>query len=122
MSKYAPLAGYLARQPGDRIPVTFAEIETVLGVPLPSSKRYPAWWSNSPTNNPMTRVWLEAGFRTEQVDIPAQRLVFRRAAPAPSPRDRQETYPGFGALRGTVRMDPDLDLTQPADPDWGAEA
>lgn len=123
MSKYAPLATYLRRQPGERVPLTFSEIEQVLGCALPASKRYPAWWSNSPTNNPMTRVWLEAGFVTEQVDIPAQRLTFRRAkrqetGPGPGAMDR---YPGYGAMRGTIRFAADLDLTKPADPQWGAE-
>lgn len=123
MSKYDPLATYLRQQPGERIPLTFAEIERVLGRPLPASKRYPAWWSNSPTNNPMTKVWLEAGFVTEQVDIPAERLTFRRARPAepgPSPGGL-DRYPGYGAMRGTIRFAADLDLTAPADPDWGAD-
>lgn len=123
MSKYDPLASYLQRQSGERIPLTFSEIEQVLGRPLPASKRYPAWWSNSPTNNPMTRVWLEAGFVTEQVDISAQRLTFRRAkrvepASGPGGLDR---YPGYGAMRGTIRFASDLDLTAPADPEWGAD-
>lgn len=123
MSKYDPLATYLQRQPGERIPLTFSEIEKVLGRPLPASKRYPAWWSNSPTNNPMTRVWLEAGFVTEQVDIPAQRLTFRRTKHVGSASDsgRLDRYPGYGAMRGTVRLAPDLDLTAPADPAWGAD-
>ncbi|MDP2215491.1 hypothetical protein [Phenylobacterium sp.] len=123
MSKYDPLASYLMRQPGDRVPLTFSEIEKVLGRPLPASKRYPAWWSNSPTNNPMTRVWLEAGFVTEQVDIPAQRLTFRRAkrVERPAGSGGLDRYPGYGAMRGTIRFATDLDLTAPADPEWGAD-
>jgi hypothetical protein len=31
----------------------------------------------------MTKVWLEAGFKTEQVDIEGRKLVFRRVTPSP---------------------------------------
>ena len=123
MSKYDPLGSYLRGQPGERIPLSFAEIERVLGRPLPASKRYPAWWSNSPTNNPMTRVWLEAGFVTEQVDTSAEGLTFRRAqrAEATSGPGGMDRYPGYGAMRGTIRYAAAIDLTAPADPEWGAE-
>jgi hypothetical protein len=30
-------------------------------------------------------------------------------------------HPLRGALKGTIRIAPDVDLTQPADPEWGAE-
>jgi hypothetical protein len=30
----------------------------------------------------MTKVWLEAGFETEQVDMAARKLVFRRVGGA----------------------------------------
>ena len=29
---------------------------------------------------------------------------------------KRPTY--FGAMRGTLKIDPSLDLTQPADPEW----
>ena len=48
--------------------MTFAEIEALLGEKLPASKQYPAWWSNNPSNNPMTKEWLAAGFQTESVE------------------------------------------------------
>ena len=62
MSKYAPLKDFLVAQNVDRVPMSFAEIETVLNLSLPASKQYAAWWSNNPSNNPMTREWLAAGF------------------------------------------------------------
>ena len=79
MGRYEPLRAFLDAQAGDRIQLTFQEVENILGVALPASKRYPAWWSNNPSNNPMTKVWLAAGFVTEQVDTAGERLVFRRA-------------------------------------------
>ena len=39
MYHYAPLKSHLAGQAADRIPMTFAEIERVLGRPLPPSAK-----------------------------------------------------------------------------------
>lgn len=78
MGKYAPLRDFLISREEDYVPMSFAEIERVLGTRLPASKRYPAWWSNNPSNNPMTREWLEAGFETESVNTGSEKLVFRR--------------------------------------------
>ena len=32
---------------------------------------------------------------------------------------RDERHPLFGALKGLTRIPPGVDLTEPADPDWG---
>ncbi|BCM21570.1 hypothetical protein [Mesorhizobium sp. J8] len=79
MGKYSPLRSYLMAQTGERVPMSFGDIEKLLGEKLPASKRYPAWWSNNPSNNPMTKEWLAAGFQTESVNIAGESLVFRRA-------------------------------------------
>jgi len=80
MSKYEPLQRFLEHaSQRAHIPMTFAEIETVLGGKLPaSSRRHRAWWSNNPTNNVMTYAWLNAGYETADVDLGAERLTFRR--------------------------------------------
>src|ERR1700739_349043 len=79
MSKYDALGVYLKRQPRDRVPMTFAEVEAVTGVKLPASARkHRPWWSNNADNSGMTKVWLGAGFVSEQVDIASRKLVFRR--------------------------------------------
>jgi hypothetical protein len=133
MGKYVPLKAYLETQGRDHVPMTFAEIERVIGEPLPASKQYPAWWSNNPSNNVMTREWLAAGYQTESVDISGEKLVFRRVKPAgaagvvrafgtsdPSGGNGQGTvrHPIYGCLAGTITIMPGVDLTEPADPDW----
>jgi hypothetical protein len=128
MSKYAPLGEYLRKQKSKLVPITFVEIERIIGAKLPKSQRYPAWWSNNPWNNVMTQIWLDAGFETEQVDVVGRKLVFRKISePAPthgsnSPRggsDASERHPLIGWLKGTVQVAPGVDLTEPADPEWG---
>ena len=122
MSKYAGLGDHLRRQKFQEIPMTFAEIERVIGAPLPpTAMQHRAWWSNNPSNNVMTRVWLEAGFCSEQVDLADRKLVFRRvdqsqSSGAPS-SPRRGPFP-FGALKGFVRVGEGVDLTDPADPEW----
>ena len=126
MSKYAPLAAYLGQVSGSEAPMTFAEIERVIGHALPSSKKYPAWWSNNPSNNVMTKAWLSAGFQTERVDVARQRLVFRRTADV---ERASSAFAGSGGLlqriqarlAGTVTVAPGVDLTAPVSDIWEAE-
>jgi hypothetical protein len=136
MSKYAPLGNYLREQPFSEVPMTFAEIERVTGIKLPpKAQSHRAWWSNSPSNNVMTKVWLDAGFRSERVDMAARKLVFRRVHPkAPTPGggmneggrpfkpqtgpEQPRRHPIFGAMKGWFTIEKGYDLTQPAMPEW----
>ena len=133
MSKYDPLGAFLRSRDADETPMTFDEVEAVIGAPLPpAAARHPAWWSNNPQNNVMTRVWLDAGFRTERVDLRSGKLVFRRVAePAAAPPSQAETpkEPRRGVLEGlrrelggTVSVRPGVDLTAPTGEAWDAEA
>ena len=124
MSKYQSLGQFLRKQSAEQVPMTFQEIEKVTGSKLPSSKQYPAWWSNNTMNNVMTKVWLEAGYRTEQVDIAGEKLVFRRATPGMQENSRMfvsgpkkgitAKHPIVGALKGTFIIEPGWDLATSA--------
>lgn len=131
-SRYAPLTAHLLKIGQSRIPMTFAEIETLVGYPLPASAhKHRAWWSNNPSNSVITWAWLAAGYRSEQVDMEGRRLVFRRAeaeraqetAPVPTPSaDRAGLLKAlYGALAGTVTVPDGTDLTAPTAADWRAE-
>ncbi|HWD28021.1 MAG TPA: hypothetical protein VG387_12700 [Rhizomicrobium sp.] len=142
MGKYDALGVFLRAQNRDHVPMRFDEIERVVGIKLPKSQAYPAWWSNSTSNNVMTQIWLDAGYRTEQVDTAGRKLVFRRAAqPSPSPprgggsggmsedarkwdgpQAAADRHPAIGWLKGTFSIEPGYDVTRPAlDPDELAE-
>lgn len=129
MGKYDPLTAHLKSRQTSEVPMTFAEIEQLLGFALPaSSATHRAWWSNNPQNNVMTRAWLRAGYRTAEVDIPGRKLVFRRTGPASEtdaasappaePMVDHVDHPLFGCMAGTVTFVEGVDLTEPADPDW----
>jgi len=132
MGKYEPLAQFLRRQQAAEVRLTFAEIERIVGVRLPpSARKQRAWWSNNPQNSVMTKVWLAAGFRSEQVDMEARKLVLRRVPKSagqppgtdsqPSSPTQRGRHPLLGAMKGLVRIMPGTDLTEPADPEWGRD-
>ncbi|HXC54822.1 MAG TPA: hypothetical protein VNU97_05980 [Rhizomicrobium sp.] len=146
MSKYDALGDYLSKQFGSEIPMTFTEIEKVIGLKLPpKAQHYRAWWSNNPSNNVMTKVWLAAGFQTEQVDMASRKLVFKRKdrgaglPPTPPalvsasrvgmaetpreftpPETSVQRHPALGAMKGTFTIEPGYDLTKPVytDEEW----
>lgn len=129
MGKYEPLGQFLRKQRTREVPLTFREIEKITGVKLPpKAQHHRAWWSNNPSNNVMTKVWLEAGFESARVDMSARKLVFRRVGKVSSTLTSQPTlkpyatkegrHPAFGALKGMIRIAPGVDLTEPADPEW----
>ena len=76
--KYAPLAAYLAAQPGDAVTLSFAEIETLIGARLPPTARRQSWWSNSPRWFPHARTWLATGWRIQTVNLAWRTVTFTR--------------------------------------------
>jgi hypothetical protein len=76
MSKYTPLAERLAGHPGDEWRASFAEIEEVLGFPLPKAARSRAWWAGV-EDRPHSRAWTSRGWRAE-MDQATGAVTFRR--------------------------------------------
>ena len=138
MSKYAALEAHLRQSGQDAVPMTFADIERVIGADLPPSAfKHRPWWSNNPSNSVITNSWLKAGYKTENVDMAGKKLVFvkaaqyppppesgapalRDAAPAPAAAEAGSFSSVFGALKGTVTIKPGTDLTAPVEADWEA--
>jgi len=132
MSKYAPLAEHLRFLPENEWKTTFSEIERLIGDRLPPvARRHRAWWSNNAANSAMTRAWLGAGFRTERVNMEGEMLVFRkveRGVPEGRDADRHTrkaphasgARSPVGGLKGTVRVQVDVDLTEATGVHWNA--
>lgn len=79
--KYAPLHNHLVRLTGDEWPATFREIENILGFELPDSARiHRPWWANQGERGGHSHAlaWEMAGWRTSQVDMASEKLVFVR--------------------------------------------
>jgi len=78
MSRYHPLRDHLFRGNASRWKAAFAEIEDILGGPLPASAyKYPAWWSNETVGNHVQKQgWMGAGYRTAELDLAKRTVTF----------------------------------------------
>jgi hypothetical protein len=76
--KYRAPWAWLRTLPDDRVPATFAQIEEIIGIPLPEScRQHAAHWS-SYEGSAAARAIHDAGWVAREVIIPAERLVFER--------------------------------------------
>jgi hypothetical protein len=81
--KYAPLHKFLSSQRGDTWRATFAQLERILGFPLPTSARvHRPWWANQRGKGGHSHAlaWEAAGWRTAEVDLVDESLVFQRTS------------------------------------------
>ena len=91
MPKYEPLGDFLGALPRGQKQVTlgFKRIETLLGEPLPPSAReYEQWWWGGRVkrgridanwqDQVQQRVWEDAGWTVEDLDLRLQHVTFRR--------------------------------------------
>jgi hypothetical protein len=81
MSVYDPLRDYLQQCNLQNLRMSFAEIEDLLGRPLPpSARRRAEWWANEDpdiTAHVQCRAWQSAGYAAE-VNLTGKAVTFRR--------------------------------------------
>jgi len=125
MNKYEPLQEHLENWGIEEVPMDFSEIERVLKSKLPpSARKYRAWWSNNPSNSVMTYSWLNAGYRTSQVSLEGERVVFVKSESDQKPQSKPvppNASQLFGCMKGTVTVSVDIDLTEPSGEVWNEE-
>lgn len=146
MGKYDPIGRHLRKTGAQRVTLDFAEVEKLLGFTLPpSARQYPAWWSNTGGSHVQARAWLDVGYLTESVDLEGEKLAFvrrvggSRNVPTATPPSQPASFadapqhlpsetstasglprhPLVGSLKGMVTIMPGVDITEPADPEWG---
>jgi len=91
-SRYAPLALFLqsltAEQ--DKVEMTFAQIEQLIGGDLPKISRiHRSWWANNSSSHVQSLQWLGAGWRVSSVNMSRERVTFTRI------REREQAYIEF---------------------------
>ncbi len=121
MSKYDPLTRHLKAAKSPQIPMAFNEIEAVLGFGLPkSARKHRPWWSNrAEGSHVQARAWVSAGYQATGVDMEEERITFVRLNEIADEEDHiPVNHPLWGAMKGLMHIPDDLDLTEPADPDW----
>jgi hypothetical protein len=85
MSKYDPLSARLAGHAGPEWRASFAELEEVLGFPLPKTARTGKTWWKTDAAAAHARAWTEAGWEVTDVDQAKGLVTFRKtAAPVPA--------------------------------------
>jgi hypothetical protein len=81
--RYDALTEHLRRVDAAKVTLPFAEIESILGAPLPkSARKRREWWSNSTRSQ--GRSWLSAGFRA-RASLRDERVEFYRGESATAP-------------------------------------
>lgn len=120
MSKYEPLPQFLLSSGVATRTMSFDQIERILGFKLPkSARKHEAWWSNNATGHSHARVWLEAGWRTEHVDLAEHKVTFQRTASI-SPQPSSIKHDPWGCMADTITIMPGVDLTAPSGEEWNA--
>lgn len=77
--KYYKLEQYLSNAGEGVVFMSLSQIEDILGFQLNSSSyNYPAIWANS-YSHPIATAWLNAGYRSEQLNLSQRTIVFRKA-------------------------------------------
>lgn len=81
LTNYHPLHHYLADHGSQRVALSFADIERILGCSLPpSALKYPQpFWANTRTHS-YSWSWLDAGWKTESVNRSSDTVTFVRVA------------------------------------------
>lgn len=74
--KYRPLWEYLKESGENRISLTFAEVERVLGFALPPSSRkhHPHWYGYE--GSAVARAIVDAGWKAHDVDLAREQVTF----------------------------------------------
>lgn len=79
-TKYGALTSYLKFRATftSVVKLSFAKIDGIIGDNLPmSAYRYEKWWNNSP-NSTHAKAWLDAGWKTQEVNLEEGYVVFER--------------------------------------------
>ena len=99
--RYAPLTDWLQSQPGriNQVPLTFNQIEEIIGADLPDSARvFRGWWANDSVGHTHSQLWLDAGWRTSYINLSEGRVTFNRI------KEREKAYIDFfGELQKDLR-------------------
>lgn len=77
--KYHGITRYLEQCGKDEITLSFEQIKKANDGYLPKSAyTYSAWWANDPKTHTHSYGWLNAGYKTVQVDMKAQTVKFEK--------------------------------------------
>ncbi len=109
--KYQPLADYLAAQTGEEVTLTFADIERIIGAPLPSSAGTRGFWKDTRgQHNHLFYAWQGVGWQAVIADLRQHQVTFQRSTaetpPTPAtPHIRERPLVGGWFWPGRARSE-----------------
>jgi len=104
---YAGLAVYLESVVSETSTLSFNEIASLCGRPLPASaSRYRTWWANS-LRSPQAKGWLAVGWKVLRVDLAGREITFSRTRQAPE--GHKESSPAPAPSRQVLPFGPELE-------------
>ncbi len=108
---WSRLTQHLTRDTRDRVLMSFADVERVLGVPLPPAATGSSYWTNRRAAR--TDAWRSAGFRVTRRGLPERTVAFLRdgAQLRPVP-----VAPASGSPARPFTSDPDAERLVRRDP------
>ncbi|MCW4008510.1 MAG: hypothetical protein NWF09_07490 [Candidatus Bathyarchaeota archaeon] len=78
-SKYAQIAEHLQQLDGNKVTLSFSDIERLLGASLPkSARRSRKWWCNDVSHVQAKYGWLTSGWHVKDVDFEGETVSFIR--------------------------------------------
>jgi hypothetical protein len=85
MAKYDPLFVYLKTNRQQTVKLTFAQLQSIVGLMPPESRRDKAWWASSkfrPT--PQAKSWTDAGYEVTGIFL-GDFIVFEKVTAKDEP-------------------------------------
>lgn len=105
MNKYHRFAEHLKDSVAGVERFSFAEIERIMGEPLPpSARQHPAWWANSRTrdSHSWAHLWLDAGWEKAKLNLSESWVEFRRTDAANFTIESKEAREGYDLDRAIL--------------------
>ena len=104
-SKYQPLLDTLRQSDRLQVTLTFAEIEALLGEPLPPSARSKrGWWSNRSKGALQATAWMSAGYLVEAIDLDNEQVTLTKPPQVYKVRRINDTLQWDSALIRALRL------------------
>jgi hypothetical protein len=83
MSRYEPLSRYLQSRREAELPLSFGDVERIVGRELPhSAYEHQPWWANTTTHS-HALAWMRVGWKTSGVNLSKRTVRFVRTDPHP---------------------------------------
>ena len=79
--RYKPLLDYFTHLDKARVTLSFADMEAILGGPLPKhARRDKSWWKHKAGRTCPPRAWVDGGYDLADVDLKRRRAKFVRSS------------------------------------------